>query len=119
METVPCSIDLAKREIRDALAVMKSALQKVLPEAAFTERERAALLLSNEAVRQTLEADLQDLADEYGEHVLVDGVEYKAHELGNVSYHSLVGPLLVSRATFREVGVRNGPTVVPLDLVAA
>ena len=33
-------------------------------------------------------------------------------------YHSLVGPLEVTRATYRQAGVRNGPTVVPLELIA-
>jgi hypothetical protein len=32
------------------------------------------------------------------------------------TYHSLCGPLPVQRATYREVGAHNGPTVVPLDL---
>jgi hypothetical protein len=31
-------------------------------------------------------------------------------------YHSLCGPLEIRRATYREVGERNGPTVVPLEL---
>jgi len=34
------------------------------------------------------------------------------------SYASFVGPLELERPTFRKVGVRNGPTVVPLDLAA-
>ena len=33
-------------------------------------------------------------------------------------YHSLLGPLEVTRATYRQAGVRNGPTVVPLELIA-
>ncbi len=36
----------------------------------------------------------------------------------DASDHSLVGSLHVVRPTYREVGVRNGPTVVPLELEA-
>ena len=44
------------------------------------------------------------------------GVLYQQHHAGTVVYHSLCGPLEVRRATYREVGERNGPTVVPLEL---
>ena len=40
------------------------------------------------------------------------------HEPGHIPYHSLCGTLKVARATYRLTGVRNGPTVVPLDLAA-
>ena len=49
---------------------------------------------------------------------LVDGELYRFHEAGSHTYASFVGPLEVERPTFRKVGVRNGPTVVPLDLAA-
>lgn len=35
-----------------------------------------------------------------------------------MTYHSLCGDLPVLRDTFRRMGVRNGPTIVPLELVA-
>ena len=98
---------------------MKVALKSALPEAPFAEREQLALELSNVALRETLEEDLQAIADEFGESVLVDGIEYAKHLLGTVDYHSLVGPLDISRATYREVGVRNGPTVVPMSELRA
>ena len=84
----------------------------------FGLREQAALQLANEAVRQRLERDLQEMADEFGEELLVDGKRYRQHLEGDVDYHSLCGPLTVRRYTYREVGVRNGPTVVPLELAA-
>jgi len=62
--------------------------------------------------------DLQAIADAHGEVVLIDGRVFKRHEPGAVDYHSLSGTLPVSRWTYREVGVRNGPTVVPLELEA-
>jgi len=84
----------------------------------FGRRELAALQLTNEAVRRRLERDLQELSDGFGEKVLVDGKQYRQHQDGKVDYHSLCGPLTVGRHTYREVGVRNGPTVVPVELAA-
>jgi len=49
---------------------------------------------------------------------LVDGELYRFHEAGSHTYASFVDPLEVERPTFRQVGIRNGPTVVPLDLAA-
>jgi hypothetical protein len=42
----------------------------------------------------------------------------RSTRLGQESHHSLNGGLRVGRFTYREVGVRNGPIVVPLDLAA-
>jgi hypothetical protein len=48
----------------------------------------------------------------------VKGKTYKRHQTGTVKYYGLSGCMLVTRSTYREVGVRNGPTILPLDLVA-
>jgi hypothetical protein len=87
-------------------------------DASFAERERRALELSNELARRHLEAALQELATSEGSAVLVDGVEYRRHQMGRGSYHSLCGTLTVERWTYRCAGVRNGPTCVPLELRA-
>jgi hypothetical protein len=87
-------------------------------DASFEQRETAALELTNEATRLMLEQDLQSIADSHDEELLVDGRLFKQHEPGVVGYHSLCGGLDVSRWTYREVGIRNGPTVVPLELEA-
>lgn len=84
----------------------------------FSERELAALEVSNEAVRRLLEAQLQQLADDEPSEIVLNGGAYRRHQIGRVKYHSLCGPLIVERWTHREVGVRNGPTIVPLDLCA-
>lgn len=86
--------------------------------ASFGDRERAAMELTNEATRSMLEVDLQVIADNHEEEVLVDCHLYKRHESGDVGYHSLCGTLNISRYTYRPVGIRNGPTVVPLELEA-
>lgn len=51
--------------------------------------------------------------------VLLDGVRYR--RLGDASpkdYFSLRGPVTVMRHLYRQTGVRNGPTIVPLELAA-
>ena len=41
---------------------------------------------------------------------------YHHHHRAQRTYFSLFGPLKVARSTYRQVGLYNGPTVVPLDL---
>jgi hypothetical protein len=118
MPNLPCSLTDAKPQIRVAIDAMKEALRAALPDTTFEERERVALEISNVSVRETLEESLQMLSDELEERVFVDDVEYVQHLSGRVKYYSLVGPLSVKRATYREVGVRNGKTVVPMALAA-
>lgn len=53
------------------------------------------------------------------EEVEVDGRRYKRLKGPNeVTYFGVAGGLRVSRHLYREVGVRNGPTIVPLELSA-
>ncbi len=47
----------------------------------------------------------------------IDGERYRRHISCTVRYHSLCGSVEISRATYRKASVRNGATVVPLDLV--
>jgi len=118
MDTLTRTEFFAKAEVADALTRLKEAARRALPEGSFAEREAAALMLLDEAGRGLLEEELQSLADGFGERLLVDGVEYKRHEPGQVRYYSLGGTLLVRRYSYRQVGVHNGPTIVPLDWVA-
>jgi hypothetical protein len=86
--------------------------------ARFDEIEADLFALANEAVRRQLEARLQSMADAQTNRLLVGGKEMRRHEKGEVEYHSLCGKLRVRRWSYRECGVRNGPTVIPLDLQA-
>ena len=118
---------LPERRSRDKtspIIELRNALRRAVDaavgrDAAFAVREESALMLTNGAVRENLEEDLQALADEYEEDVLVDGELYQQHQPGTVPYHSLCGALSVHRWTYRRVGERNGATVVPLDLPPA
>jgi hypothetical protein len=62
---------------------------------------------------------LDELSKEFdAEYLVIDGVQYKRHEIGAVEYHSLCGSMKIERYTYRQAGVRNGPTVVPMELAA-
>ncbi|HEY0986363.1 MAG TPA: hypothetical protein VGD80_04890, partial [Kofleriaceae bacterium] len=87
-------------------------------EGVFEQREAAALALGNELVRQWIERELGALAKRFDNEVNVDGVRYRRHAEGTRQYHTLCGPVVVCRASYRQVGIHNGPTVVPLDLHA-
>ena len=106
----------APEEIADALGVAIDAAGGA--DASFEAREAAALALTNEATRLFLERELLAIADGHGTHVEVDGVIYQRHEPGIVRYFTLCGAVDIERWTDREMGVRNGPTLVPLDLDA-
>ena len=104
---VKCAIDNAKKLLRDAL-----------PEGSFAERETALLAITNEVCREVLVAELLTIAASFPDEIIVDGVAYRRHAEGIGTYHSLCGDLPILRDTFRQMGVRNGPTIVPLELVA-
>jgi hypothetical protein len=108
-ETLLVEAQIALRRVVDA---------RVARGASFAEREVAYLDISNKTCRLNLEEDLQTIADSQSDNLLIDGVLYGRHRDGTADYHSLCGPLHVSRPTYRRVGERNGPTVVPLELEA-
>ncbi len=92
---------------------------RVGPEASFAERERAGLGLANEMCRADQEQDLARRASRWRAMELeVDGVRYRRHSEGTVIYHGLCGPLAERRWLYRQVGIHNGPTIVPLELDA-
>jgi len=110
----------AKSRVPHALRqAFRAEVKRRVGDGDFAERERVALELANEAVCAELTEALEVFVDAHGdEDVLVDGVRYRLHTWGRLDYHSVVGPLSVRRPIFRKVGVRNGPTVVPLELAA-
>lgn len=86
--------------------------------ASFEDLEILTMAVSREADRLILQEALQTIAESFGDAVAVNGEEYGVHEPGSVTYHSLCGPLVVTRSTYRQTGVHNGPTVVPLEFQA-
>jgi hypothetical protein len=84
----------------------------------FAGIEAQALALSNEAIRRVLQEELQQLADAEPAELQVGGKQLRRHQPGTIRVHSLCGPLEIKRWTYREVGVRNGPTWAPLETEA-
>ncbi len=118
-------IETAGNNNQDAApAELLAAFGKVLdeqlePGASFAAREAAGLALANALCREDQARELRRRAEELSSAViLVGGKEYRRHESGRVAYHGICGRLVVERYTYREVGVHNGPTVVPLELDA-
>jgi hypothetical protein len=108
----------AKPEVKSVIEDLKTVARRALPASDFAEREAVMLAIFDEAGRELLEEELQMLADGFDDRVAVDGIEHKRHEPGTVNYYCLNGVLRVRRHTYRRAHVRNGPTVVPLELVA-
>jgi hypothetical protein len=108
----------ARPIVKKAMTTMRAALRASLPEANFGEREEHAHAICDEALRELLREDLQTMADSFRDEILVSGVAYQLHEPGSATYHSLCGPLPVARPSYRQVGVRNGPIVIALELAA-
>lgn len=86
----------------------------------FGEREQALLAALQEGGRVALEQELQRIEDALPAEVAVgsDKRVYREHQPGADTYPSLFGALFVQRRSFREVGVRNGPTIIALELSA-
>lgn len=112
----------ARNDNDDPITAIANAIERAIdnrPDSfTFGTCERRALEVTNEAVRIVLERALQRLADADPLVVHHDVGVYKRHEPATVKYHSLCGPLMVRRWTFRRMGERNGPTIVPLELRA-
>ena len=111
VDAVMDALHRARRALGEAVSLL------VAEGATFAERELAALELANEACRLNLEDELQAVADaQTSEGMLIDGVAFRRHHEGSATYHSLCGAVRIRRPTYRDLRVRNGPTVVPLDL---
>lgn len=111
--------DAYETAILEASSALRRARQaKVAASATFAEREVALLEAANVACRIDLQGDLQATADAEPQQLYAGGVLYERHQDGSADYHSLCGSMRIRRATYRKVGERNGPTVVPLELAA-
>jgi hypothetical protein len=101
-----------------AVNAIREALAQVRPEASFPEQESLAMDIANEGVRLFIQDKLQAIAEELRGDVECNGKLYREHEEGTVTYHSLCGPVSITRPTARLAEVRNGPTIVPLEIAA-
>jgi hypothetical protein len=84
----------------------------------FESVERMLLAATNEGVRRHLEKRLQRISDSFDDRIRVGRHDYKRHQPGTTRYFSLCGAIVIERWTYRKLGERNGPTIVPVDLAA-
>jgi len=90
--------------------------ERVGPEATFEERQRAARAVAHELVWLEEEKQLHALIT-MAEKIEVDGKTYRRLEQPSSStLHGLVGTHVIEEKLYREVGVRNGPTIKPIEL---
>lgn len=115
-KNTPAPEAVAAAELARALRASVDAMVGV--DATFSQRETAALQLGNEATRLFLRDDLVAIAEHHGVTVEVEGHIYKRHEPGTVRYYTLCGAIDIERYTYREVGMQNGSTIVPMELEA-
>lgn len=110
----------AERELEEVAKWLARATDVLAgPDASLAKRERALLLASNEACRRNLTQELESRAQAFNtKYLRADGKLYKRHQEGSAHYHSLCGSMHIRRPTYRAVGDRNGPTIVPLELAA-
>lgn len=119
-----------QRLVRDAQRAIGALIDEATGDGGFRERETATLVIGNELERMHLEQALAEMASGYAEELRINhhhdkygsqaenDIIYKRHQPGTATYHSLCGPLRVRRHTYRYKRIRNGPTVVPLELEA-
>lgn len=135
MTTLPLSVFESKsprvnKLLREARRAVSALIDVAVEGDSFEVRETTALAIGNELLRQDLEQALQQMADGYAEELRINHHHdrygsrpendclYNRHLPGEVAYYSLCGELTVRRSTYRQAEVRNGGTVVPLELEA-
>jgi hypothetical protein len=119
----PAANDNNKRTKRETferlvLAITHAIEERTEDDEEFGAFESVALAATNEAVRRCLTNKLQRMAESFADRVVIRGRVYKRHQSGSARYFGLCGAMEITRWTYRRVDVRNGPTVVPLDLAA-
>ena len=122
MQKTPVKCKDETLEIKEAEAGLRRALSRVVrlrvgSRASFEQIEQATLEVANECSRRVLEEQLQRVADRQPQIFRFNGVKYRPHQPGEVRYHSLCGALEVRRWSYRRIGVRNGPTLIPVEIV--
>ena len=97
---------LIDAEIREALG----------PNATFEQLQDAAAGLANDALWSRADTQLRD-AITTAEEVEVGGRRYRRLEQpSSATYHGRWGDHHIEEALYRQVGVRNGPTIKPIEL---
>ena len=92
--------------------------ERLGPASTFEERQDAGFEIMSEVLRKKTDADLREQVTDADE-VDVDGKRFRRLEqASSATYFSRFGAHHIEEALYREVGVRNGPTIKPIELRA-
>lgn len=98
--------DEIDREIREQLG----------PDATFEQRQDAAAAISSDALWHREDQELHETITT-AEEVEVDERRYRRlGQASSATYHGRWGSHHIDEPLYREVGVRNGPTIKPIEL---
>lgn len=115
-------LETKRKEIQALVHSLSRVVEDLLDDCSgFSDRESALVVVGNEVSRLVTEKWLEEeAAKDQTEYTKVDGELYRRHgeRAGKVAYHSLFGEVTVARWSYRRQGVKNGETVVPLELRA-
>ena len=101
------------------LAELASSLVAILSEASSVAEAEDAIVCATDALAAASLAAVLRTHEPTAEMVEVDGKQYRRLKAASPgTYFGLRGPMKVERHLYREVGIRNGPTIVPLELNA-
>ena len=86
--------------------------------ATFEQRQDTAMQIMNETLQKRADDDLRGMVTD-DEEVDVDDKTYRRlAQRSSATYMGRWGPHRIEEALYREVGVRNGPTIKPIELRA-
>lgn len=110
----------SSRRAVDKLAkiVQREVLARLGPDATFEQQNDAAAAIMSEVLWKREDRTLREaLTDD--EEVDVDGKRYhRLEQPSSATYYGRWGPHEIEEPLYREVGVRNGPTIKPIELRA-
>jgi hypothetical protein len=110
--TVKSTVDVDK-----LLELVRSEVRRQLgPDATYEERRDKAAEVMSEVLRRDEERDLKEAVSE-SKVIEVEGKRYrKLKQSSSATYFGRWGSYPIKEALYREMGVRNGPTIKPIEL---
>lgn len=104
-ELVDKIVEILRREVDETLG----------PDATYEQRRDLEAELMRKTLWKREDDDLKESATDAAE-VEVDGTRYRRmNQRSSATYHGRWGPHRVEEPLYREVGVRNGPTIKPIE----
>jgi len=105
-ELVSKIVDMLRREVDETLG----------PDATYEQRRDLEADLMRKVLWKREDEDLKSSATD-AEEVELDGTRYRRmQQRSSATYHGRWGPHTVEEPLYREVGIRNGPTIKPIEL---